>query len=99
MRLEVGGSGQLVQDLADRQWKAWRFRDIASDCDKGRTCGLEPEGIAAALRRKQHHGDALEIVVEIRGIAAHIAERIVARGASVFLKWVEQIDLLTMGRP
>jgi len=99
MRLEVGGRGQLVQDLADRQWKARRFRDIAADRDKGRAGGLEPERVAAALRRKQHHSDALQIVIKIRWIAAHITERIVARGAPVFLKRIEQMDLLTVGRP
>src|SRR3984893_19127349 len=98
MRLEVGGSGQLVQDLADRQGKARRFRDIAADRDKGRAGGLEPEGVAAALRGKQHHSDALQIVIKIRWIAAHITERIVARGAAVLLKRIEQMDLLPMGR-
>src|ERR1700738_4056871 len=99
MRLDVLRSGQLVQDLADRQWKARRFRDIAADRDKGRAGGLEPERVAAALRRKQHHSDALQIVIKIRWIAAHITERIVARGATVFLERIEQMDLLTMGRP
>src|SRR5260370_27149911 len=99
MRLDVLRSGQLVQDLADRQWKARRFRDIAADRDEGRAGGLEPERVAAALGRKQHHSDALEIVIEVRWIAAHIAQGIVARGATVFIERIEQMDLLTVGRP
>ena len=87
-----------MQDLADRQRKARRFRDIASNSDKGRAGGLEPERVAAALRRKQHDGNALQIVIKIRRIAAHVTERIVARGASVLLKRIEQMDLLPMGR-
>src|SRR5258708_37668550 len=99
MRLDVLRSGQLVQDLADRQWKARRFRDIAADRDEGRAGGLEPERVAAALGRKQHHSDALEIVIEVRLIAAHIAQGLVAPGATVFIERIEQLDLLTVSRP
>src|SRR3954467_15126375 len=97
MRPEVAGRRQLVQNLADRQGQARRFRDIASDRNKGRTCRLEPERIASAFGRKQHHRDALEIVIEIGGIAADIAQRIITRRATVFLERVEQMDLLPTG--
>ena len=88
---------QLTQDLADRQWQARRFRDIAADRHKGRTGRLEPERIAAAFGRKQHHRNALQIVIEVGGIAAHVAQRIVARGATVLVERIEQMDLLPMG--